>query len=332
MHVIVCASEYYCDPFSRISRSGFVALHHDFHSAEFPHKEAKKNTMEYVSLEGLRNDGRRPNECRHTSCAFENPISANSCSGSAEFTFGQTTAVAAVFGPHSSLSTSTIDSLSLERLKVTVEITSAAFGMDVIPKKRATNAATLMKSSKSSRKNKELAVKFEQILRCCVDAKRYPRSEVYVSAATINDDGSASAALFNSIVLALVDAGIPMLDVFVAVCATRLDGETLLDQNEVEERGRGVECFVVAETKERRKTDGLQKGNIGFNSKMNDEYGDDDVKRIVSYDISGGKLAPAAVDDLLRACTKGCDEVSRVVRKAMKKRLRKLASTTRNLA
>ena len=111
--------------------------------------------MEYVSLEGLRNDGRRPNECRHTSCAFENPISANSCSGSAEFTFGQTTAVAAVFGPHSSLSTSTIDSLSLERLKVTVEITSAAFGMDAIPKKRATNAATLMKSSKSSRKNKE---------------------------------------------------------------------------------------------------------------------------------------------------------------------------------
>ncbi|CAL6293857.1 unnamed protein product [Bathycoccus prasinos] len=273
--------------------------------------------MEYVSLEGLRNDGRRPNECRHTSCAFENPISANSCSGSAEFTFGQTTAVAAVFGPHSSLSTSTIDSLSIERLKVTVEITSAAFGMDAIPKKRATNAATLMKSSKSSRKNKELAVKFEQILRCCIDAKRYPRSEVYVSAATINDDGSASAALFNGIVLALVDAGIPMLDVFVAVCATR---------------GRGVECFVVAETKERRKTDGLQKGNIGFNSKMNDDYGDDDVKRIVSYDISGGKLAPAAVDDLLRACAKGCDEVSRVVRKAMKKRLRKLASTTRNLA
>jgi len=155
---------------------------------------------------------------------------------------------------------------------------------------------------------------------------------VYVSAATINDDGSASAALFNSIILALVDAGVPLLDVFVAMCATRLDGETLLDQNEVEERGRGVECFVVAETKERRKTDGLQKGNIGFNSKMNDEYGDDDVKRIVSYDISGGKLAPAAVDDLLRACAKGCDEVSRVVRKAMKKRLRKLASTTRNLA
>ena len=51
----------------------------------------------------------------------------------------------------------------MERLKVTVEITSAAFGMDAIPKKRATNAATLMKSSKSSRKNKELAVKFEQM-------------------------------------------------------------------------------------------------------------------------------------------------------------------------
>ena len=82
-------------------------------------------------------------------------------------------------------------------------------------------------------------------------------------------------------------------------CARRgWTDEALLDQSEVEERGRGVECFVVAETKERRKTDGLQKGNIGFNSKMNDDYGDDDVKRIVSYDISGGKLGARSVDDL----------------------------------
>ena len=223
-----------------------------------------------------------------------------------------------------------IDPLAQEQLKVTVEITSAAFGTDALfaaPAARKTSSI----SSKSDRKNKELALKFEQILSQCVDAKRYPRSEVYVSAATINDDGSASAALFNSIILALVDAGIPLLDVFVAMCATRLDGETLLDQNEVEERGRGAECFVVAETKERKKTDGL-KGNIGFNSKNNDDdANDDDVKRIVSYDIYGGKLAATAVDGVLRACAKGCDEVATVMRKAMKKRLAKLASTTKNM-
>ena len=301
--------------------------------------------MEYVSLEGLRTDGRRPHEPRFCAASFDAyPISRrskNGCSGSAAFSLGQTVCVAAVFGPNSTLSASSafIDPLSQERLKVSVEVTSAAFGVDLVgggrPGGGGSRKTTLGKSSassKSDRRNKELAVKFEQILSSCVDTKRYPRSEVYISCATMNDDGSASAVLFNSIILALVDAGIPLLDVFVAMCATRLDSETLLDQNEVEERGRGVECFVVAETKERRKTDGLQKGNIGFNSKMNDDYDDDDVKRIVSYDISGGKLAPAAVDDLLRACAKGCDEVSRVVRKAMKKRLRKLASTTRNLA
>ena len=79
-----------------------------------------------------------------------------------------------------------------------------------------------------------------------------------------------------------------------------------------------MECFVVAETKERRKTDGLQKGNIGFNSKMNDEYGDDDVKRIVSYDISGGKLRGRR--RTARAAALNCDEV-RASGKAMKKRL-----------
>ena len=193
---------------------------------------------------------------------------------------------------------------------------------------RKTTLGKSSASSKSDRRNKELAVKFEQILSSCVDTKRYPRSEVYISCATMNDDGSASAVLFNSIILALVDAGIPLLDVFVAMCATRLDGETLLDQNEVEERGRGVECFVVAETKEKKKTDGV-KGHIGFGSNENNDS--DGLQRIVSYDISGGKLALAAVDAMLRACAKGCEEVSVVMRKAMKKRLAKLASTTRNM-
>ena len=297
--------------------------------------------MEYVSLEGLRTDGRRPHEPRFCAASFDAyPISRrskNGCSGSAAFSLGQTVCVAAVFGPNSTLSASSafIDPLSQERLKVSVEVTSAAFGVDLVgggrPGGGGSRKTTLGKSSassKSDRRNKELAVKFEQILSSCVDTKRYPRSEVYISCATMNDDGSASAVLFNSIILALVDAGIPLLDVFVAMCATRLDGEMLLDQNEVEERGRGVECFVVAETKEKKKTDGV-KGHIGFGSNENNDS--DGLQRIVSYDISGGKLALAAVDAMLRACAKGCEEVSVVMRKAMKKRLAKLASTTRNM-
>ena len=297
--------------------------------------------MEYVSLEGLRTDGRRPHEPRFCAASFDAyPISRRSknggCTGSAAFSLGQTVCVAAVFGPNSTSASSAfgaIDPLSQERLKVSVEVTSAAFGVDLVGGTRPGGGSikTLGKSSassKSDRRNKELALKFEQILGSCIDTKRYPRSEVYISCATMNDDGSASAVLFNSIILALVDAGIPLLDVFVAMCATRLDGETLLDQNEVEERGRGVECFVVAETKEKKKIDGVR-GHIGFGSNENNDS--DGLQRIVSYDISGGKLALAAVDAMLRACAKGCEEVSVVMRKAMKKRLAKLASTTRNM-
>ena len=297
--------------------------------------------MEYVSLEGLRTDGRRPHEPRFCAASFDAyPISRRSkkggCTGSAAFSLGQTVCVAAVFGPNSTSASSAfgaIDPLSQERLKVSVEVTSAAFGVDLVGSTRPGGGSrkTLGKSSassKSDRRNKELALKFEQILGSCIDTKRYPRLEVYISCATMNDDGSASAVLFNSIILALVDAGIPLLDVFVAMCATRLDGETLLDQNEVEERGRGVECFVVAETKEKKKIDGVR-GHIGFGSNENNDS--DGLQRIVSYDISGGKLALAAVDAMLRACAKGCEEVSVVMRKAMKKRLAKLASTTRNM-
>ena len=94
--------------------------------------------MEYVSLEGLRTDGRRPHEPRFCAASFDAyPISRrskNGCSGSAAFSLGQTVCVAAVFGPNSTLSASSafIDPLSQERLKVSVEVTSAAFGVDLV--------------------------------------------------------------------------------------------------------------------------------------------------------------------------------------------------------
>ena len=277
--------------------------------------------MEYVSLEGLRTDGRRPHEPRFCAASFDAyPISRrskNGCSGSAAFSLGQTVCVAAVFGPN--LDFERVFGVHRSSIARAVESERGSDERGVWGRfggRRETwgwiEKTTLGKSSassKSDRRNKELAVKFEQILSSCVDTKRYPRSEVYISCATMNDDGSASAVLFNSIILALVDAGIPLLDVFVAMCATRLDGETLLDQNEVEERGRGVECFVVAETKEKKKTDGV-KGHIGFGSNENNDS--DGLQRIVSYDISGGKLAfggrrhvPSARAERLRRSFRG---------------------------
>ena len=65
--------------------------------------------------------------------------------------------------------------------------------------------------------------------------------------------------------------------------------------------------FRRREAKEKKKTDGV-KGHIGFGSNENNDS--DGLQRIVSYDISGGKLALAADAYKLAASPKAAKEIS----------------------
>jgi len=268
--------------------------------------------MEFVSIEGLRQDGRRASEHRFCLAKFENAIARTTCDGSAQFQLGQTFAIASVFGP--SQSQSKAQEVYQEGLKVTCECSSTSFASENITKART-------QSLRSERRNKEIAKKFERILTTAIDIRRFPRSELHVSCACVNDDGSAIACMFNAVVLALVDAGVPTFDTYCAMCATRLDGEKLLDCNDLEERGRGVEVFCVSETRnvlEEENDDDL--GNFR-------NVDDTSEKRIVYYEVTGGKCSAETIDGLIRLCVKGSEDVSKVMRVAMNKRFRRLQST-----
>lgn len=64
----------------------------------------------------------------------------------------------------------------------------------------------------------------------------HPRTEIKIVVQILHDDGSLFAATINATTLALIDAGIPLRSLVVAIgCVTRKNGLIILDPTKVEE-------------------------------------------------------------------------------------------------
>jgi exosome complex component RRP41 len=63
----------------------------------------------------------------------------------------------------------------------------------------------------------------------------FPRSQIDISVQIMQADGGILSAAINAASLALVDAGIPVIDVVCACAAGVIDGEPILDLNYPEE-------------------------------------------------------------------------------------------------
>ena len=142
----------------------------------------------------------------------------------------------------------------------------------------------------------------------------------------MNDDGSASAVLFKQHNITLVDAGIPLLDVFVAMCATRLDANVVGPKTVK----RGVEAWSVSSSrklKRRRNRRCKRTHRVWLERKQ--RLRRPATNRFLRHQwrqVGSGRRRRG-----YKARPKATEEVSVVMRKAMKKRLAKLASTTRNM-
>lgn len=63
----------------------------------------------------------------------------------------------------------------------------------------------------------------------------FPRSEIDIFVEVLNSDGGVLAASFNAVMLALINAGIPMIDYLVAVNVGNIQGQAVMDLNRLEE-------------------------------------------------------------------------------------------------
>lgn len=184
--------------------------------------------MEYVSPEGLRLDGRRPNEARQLRCQLGPLASAD---GSALFEMGNTKVLAAVYGPREV----TQRSQALhDRCVIRCEYSVASFATGERRKGRGRD-----------RRSTELALVIRHTLEAAVLTELMPRSQIDVVIQVLQADGGQRCCAVNAASMALADAGVPLRDTLASCTAGFLDGTPLLDINYQEEMGNGPELAVA---------------------------------------------------------------------------------------
>ncbi|KAI9145265.1 amidase signature domain-containing protein [Paraphysoderma sedebokerense] len=200
--------------------------------------------LELLSPEGLRIDGRRANELRKISTKTSVLAQAD---GSAYVEMGNTKVLAAVYGPREAPNRK---ETMHDRGIINVEYTLATFATPERKKQR-----------KLDRKNLEIAHSIASTFEFVVQGTLYPRSQIDIHLQILQTDGGQIQACINAATLALIDAGIPMLDYVTACTVGSVEGTPILDMNHIEESTgtpevtvavmprTGKVCFVTTESK-----------------------------------------------------------------------------------
>mmetsp|Transcript_70752 Transcript_70752/g.207235 ORF Transcript_70752/g.207235 Transcript_70752/m.207235 type:complete len:254 (+) Transcript_70752:87-848(+) len=188
-------------------------------------------SLEYVTPEGFRIDGRRVHEPRRVQCSVG---SGGRCEadGYAVFELGGTKAVAYVYGPMEGRQRS---QTYHDRATLSCVLSTAAFANP-----------TRIKRTRGDRQSQERSMWIQQTFESAVLLDQYPRSQIRLFVQILQADGDGVAAAVNAATLALADAGIPMRDLVVACSAGMLGRRPALDLNREEESAGGAQVLLAA--------------------------------------------------------------------------------------
>lgn len=190
-----------------------------------------------LSPEGLRVDGRRSDELRRLSCRL-GILNGSKCDGSSFFQQGNTSVIASVVGPWEPVggvkSHRGSDSDGANKCVINCEYSMTSFST----MERKNNPG------KRDRRAMEIGLLLRQTFEQVIRRERFPRSQIDIRVQVLSADGGTRCACINAITLALVHAGIPMLDMVAACAAGLVDDTPILDLN-YREDSRGVDLPVA---------------------------------------------------------------------------------------
>ncbi|KIY44078.1 ribosomal protein S5 domain 2-like protein [Fistulina hepatica ATCC 64428] len=173
--------------------------------------------IEILNSDGYRSDGRKQYELRDVSLNF---LTLSSADGSAEVAHGLTRVTASIFGPREAKQRSqTVHN----RASISVDVLMAAFSSGDRRKRR------------TDKRTQELCKTLEDTFESVVITSLYPRSSIDIVVTVLHQDGSVVPACINAITLALIAAGVPLLDFCCAVSVGVHDTHPLLDLTLLEE-------------------------------------------------------------------------------------------------
>ena len=184
-----------------------------------------------MSKEFKRPDGRKHNELRKITAKVGVIPNAD---GSALFAFGDTVAIAAVYGPRQ-LHPQHMQNPAKGILRCTYDLLS----FSVYDRKKPG----------PSRRSMEISKVTEWALEPAIDLSEFPNQVVDVQIYILQADAGTRTAGINAASMALAQAGLPMKDLVVSVAVGKNDKHILADLNKEEEdyeEGEGATDFAIA--------------------------------------------------------------------------------------
>ena len=223
-----------------------------------------------------RPSGRALNELR--------PMSAKvgvipNADGSAMFAFGNTIAIAAVYGPRQ-LHPQHIQDPSTGILRVNYDLMSFS--------------VSDRKKPGPSRRSQEISKMTEYALLPVLDLVDFPNTVIDVQVYIIQADAGTRTAGINAASMALAHAGIPMKNLVCSVAVGKQDKELIVDLDKEEEDfegGEGPTDFPIA------------------------KIANTDQFTLIQMD---GKIQPERVKEVIELANKSCLEIYEVQKKALK--------------
>jgi exosome complex component RRP41 len=190
-------------------------------------KTSQKKPEKLIDEKGNRTDGRKPNDMRPVK--IEVGVLGNA-DGSAYIEMGKNKILAAVYGPreihpkHQALP---------DRAALRCRYHMAPFSVQE------------RKSPAPSRREQELSKVIRESLEPSIFTEFYPRTAIDLFIEVLQADGGTRCAGITVASLALADAGIPMRDLVSACAAGKVDGQLVLDLNDVEDKGGEADMPVA---------------------------------------------------------------------------------------
>mmetsp|Transcript_12442 Transcript_12442/g.14508 ORF Transcript_12442/g.14508 Transcript_12442/m.14508 type:complete len:233 (-) Transcript_12442:421-1119(-) len=214
-----------------------------------------------LSVSGLREDGRRPTEIRRFKCDFK---SSGNHDGSATVHMGLTTVSATVQGPRE---VTRYKEAKHDRAIIRFKVIMAPFSTMERKKRRH-----------GDRKVTALVSLLEETFSGVVQTQLYQNSQIDVTISVLAADGGYTSACINAASLALLDAGVPMLDIVAACSVGFVDNNCIIDLN-YNEQNKGADMTVAIMPKSR--------GIVTMNLSGNARVGKDILELMVENGIKG---------------------------------------------
>jgi exosome complex component RRP46 len=164
-------------------------------------------------------DGRTPNQLRPLACSRS---ILNRAHGSANWSQGETKVLAAVYGP------------------------KAGTKKNENPEKACIEVIWKPKTGQIGKPEKEYEMILKRTLQSICLLTVNPNTTTSVIVQVVNDDGALLPCAINAACAALVDAGIPLKNLAVAICCGLTDsGYVILDPNKLEEQKMKAFVYLV---------------------------------------------------------------------------------------